>query len=516
MPPHVWLFNALVSLAAASGLLLLVAAIATGLIRQPVRRVRVIEIALYGLAALPIFAPLPTYPRWSPWGTLGVESIESSDVKLLDQPVASEVPASKSIATTLPTAQRAYPELRESSGAALRWGLLAVWGAGSGTFLAWSAVGWFAARRVLRDSHPAGARSRALLRTLAGSAGDRVRLVESSGVHQPCAFGWLRPTIVLPRGFGIRNAAQTLRWTLAHEWSHVERGDLRAWRLCSLVSCLYFYQPLYWYLRHQLHVCQDYLADAAAARCDQSPAEDYAEFLMLAAWAGRQPALGLGIGGRKTDLQRRILMLVDHSTSLEDKTPRRWTACAVPVAVLAVGFAASLLQAPLSPARAQEKAPPAKKAIANRLSYNDGTAEGKRSIAGTGEMVSFTLPAEGAKVAGVRIHGSRYGYPQPPKEDFMIYLLNADGAEVVATKPAPYSRFKRGQPQWVEVKFPKPVEVPKDFWVCVDFRAAQTKGVYVSTDSSSDGTHSRVGLPGSEPTETNIEGDWMIEVVLAK
>ena len=98
----------------------------------------------------------------------------------------------------------------------------------------------------------------------------------------------------------------------------------------------------------------------------------------------------------------------------------------------------------------------------------------------------------------------------------MIYRLSADGSEVVATKPVPYSRFKRGDPHWVEVRFTKPVEVPQDFWVCVDFRAAQTKGVYVSTDSSTDGTHSRVGLPGSEPKETNIEGDWMIEVVLAK
>ncbi len=206
-------------------------------------------------------------------------------------------------------------------------------------------------------------------------------------------------------------------------------------------------------------------------------------------------------------------MLLKRSKLPESKTSSTWTAWVVALALVA---AASLLQSPLSSARAQEKAVVAKKAVANRLSYNDGTAEGKRSIAGTGEMMSFSLPAEDAKVAGVRIHGSRYGYPQAPREDFMIYLLSADGSEVVATKPAPYSRFKRGDPQWVEVRFTKPVEVPQDFWVCVDFRAAQTKGVYVSTDSSTDGTHSRVGLPGSKPKETNIEGDWMIEVVLAK
>lgn len=152
----------------------------------------------------------------------------------------------------------------------------------------------------------------------------------------------------------------------------------------------------------------------------------------------------------------------------------------------------------------------------NRLSYNDGTAEGKRSIAGTGEMVAFTLPDENAKVAGLRVHASRYGYPQPPKENVMIYFLSKDGSEAVATKTAPYARFKRGEQEWVAIRFPKPIEVPKEFWVCLDFRAAQTKGVYVSFDESTGGKYSRVGLPGEEPQKAKINGDWMIEVILAE
>jgi RNA polymerase sigma-70 factor (ECF subfamily) len=158
----------------------------------------------------------------------------------------------------------------------------------------------------------------------------------------------------------------------------------------------------------------------------------------------------------------------------------------------------------------------AKQPAPNRLSYNDGSGEAKRSIAGSGEMLSFTLPGEDARVAGIRIHGSRYGLPQPPKEDFMIYFLNADMTDTVATKTAPYSRLKRGDQQWVEIKFPKPIEVPKEFWVCLDFRAAQTKGIYLSVDDSTDGSHSKVGLPGMEIKPADVGGDWMIEVVLAK
>jgi hypothetical protein len=153
---------------------------------------------------------------------------------------------------------------------------------------------------------------------------------------------------------------------------------------------------------------------------------------------------------------------------------------------------------------------------AKRLSYNDGTAEDKKSLGGSGEIITFTLPEEDAKIAGVRIHGSRYGTDKPPSESFMIYFLSGDFSESVATRTAPYSRFKKGSPEWVEIKFPKPISVPKEFAIALDFRAHRTKGVLVSIDTSSDGSHSRIGLPGTEIKEAQLGGDRMIEATLAK
>jgi RNA polymerase sigma-70 factor (ECF subfamily) len=150
------------------------------------------------------------------------------------------------------------------------------------------------------------------------------------------------------------------------------------------------------------------------------------------------------------------------------------------------------------------------------LKYGDGQAEGKRSLGGSGEMIEFTLPDDGAKVAGLKVHGSRYGTPAPPDESFLIYFLNEDLSGIVATQMAPYSLFERGPERWVEVTFYRPVEVPKRFWVALDFRPHQTKGVYVSYDTSTTGAHSRIGLPGMKARPTNFGGDWMIEVVLAK
>ena len=88
--------------------------------------------------------------------------------------------------------------------------------------------------------------------------------------------------------------------------------------------------------------------------------------------------------------------------------------------------------------------------------------------------------------------------------------------QVIRADIAPYSSLPRGPEQWVDIKFSKPVAVPKDFWVALDFRAGRTKGVYVSFDTSTAGKFSRIGLPGMESKEADFGGDWMVEVVLAE
>lgn len=49
-----------------------------------------------------------------------------------------------------------------------------------------------------------------------------------------------------------------------------------------------------------------------------------------------------------------------------------------------------------------------------------------------------------------------------------------------------------------------------------NFNAAATKGVYVSYDTSTEGKHSKIGLPGSEPKDASTGGDWMVQAILTK
>ncbi len=150
------------------------------------------------------------------------------------------------------------------------------------------------------------------------------------------------------------------------------------------------------------------------------------------------------------------------------------------------------------------------------LKYSDGRADGKKSIGGSGELVRFSSPSESVKIGGVRLHGSRYGRPQPPDESFLIYFLSDDLKRILHTEMAPYSLLERGAKEWVDIRFDHPVVLPKTFWIALDFRATQSKGVYLSYDTSTGGVHSRVGLPGRRMSKVTFGGDWMIEAILAK
>ena len=64
----------------------------------------------------------------------------------------------------------------------------------------------------------------------------RARLLVSDAVEVPLvAAGW-RPTILLPGELCRGGDVAALRYSLAHEWSHVENGDVWRWWLATLAQ----------------------------------------------------------------------------------------------------------------------------------------------------------------------------------------------------------------------------------------------------------------------------------------
>jgi len=146
------------------------------------------------------------------------------------------------------------------------------------------------------------------------------------------------------------------------------------------------------------------------------------------------------------------------------------------------------------------------------LFYDDGTMESKLSVSGSAETVLFRLPEGAWQLDGVKLFGARYGMDEPPKEDVSIYLCD-EGFKFLREVKVPYSSFALGDEKWQPVSF-APVEVPRTFYVAVDFHATAQKGVYVGMDKNVKRSHSRMAMPYERVSDMKSTADWMIRVHL--
>ncbi|HEY7118939.1 MAG TPA: hypothetical protein VH475_20280 [Tepidisphaeraceae bacterium] len=145
------------------------------------------------------------------------------------------------------------------------------------------------------------------------------------------------------------------------------------------------------------------------------------------------------------------------------------------------------------------------------LNFDDGTADGKRSIAGGGHARLFEAPGGGEwYLRSVQVHGARYGPVAAPADQFDVALCDADMKPIAVWKQ-PYRSFARGVAGWVKIQTP-PTRVPAKFNVCLAFRPTARNGVLVSYDASTQGA-SRVATPGNAGAALG-QGDWMIRVEL--
>ncbi len=147
------------------------------------------------------------------------------------------------------------------------------------------------------------------------------------------------------------------------------------------------------------------------------------------------------------------------------------------------------------------------------LTYDDGTAEGRRSLGASGHGVAFKAAGSARWVESVDIFAARYGEAQAPSEFFHLYILNKE-RQVLADVPFAYGLAQRGDMQWYSLRTPS-VEVPEEFVIALAFNPHQTKGIYLGYDESLGQSHSLTGLPeeGYEPVEGKY--NWMVRAHLA-
>lgn len=347
-----------------------------------------------------------------------------------------------------------------------------------------------------------------------------VRLLVTNEGYGPALFGVWRPTIVLPQCVLAEKNPQDWEPTLTHELIHLRRGDHWVSLLQAVVQVVWWFHPLVWWMNRQICRVRERCCDQESVCALAGPPVQYAESLLevLDAKSKLRPVYGFP-GVRPVQItKQRIQEIMTMSKTFQARTPTWCWGLALAVAIVVLPgmpLAGESLALAEEAATTAKQKPAARKPL--RLKYGDNKPDGKKSIAGAGEMIRFELPTEAGAVKAIRVHGSRYGYPQAPKEDFEVTLLSADMKEVLHTELVPYSLFKRAKKgRWTHVPFKASVEVPQTFWVVLNFNAEARKGVYVSYDTSTKGQYSRVGTTDEDARETKFGGDWMVQVLLAK
>jgi hypothetical protein len=148
--------------------------------------------------------------------------------------------------------------------------------------------------------------------------------------------GLLRPTILIPEAMDQPdNAAELLRLSLLHEIAHAERSDHWFSTAASVAQAIWFFIPHVWWIRSQLLIDQEFLADRSAAD-RYGTSSDYAAALLSMAAAGPAAtaarsqqrggeATSPGKVGIQSPLFQRMMMLLHCPYPVEPGTPRVWS-----------------------------------------------------------------------------------------------------------------------------------------------------------------------------------------------
>ncbi|MBA3480821.1 MAG: hypothetical protein H0T51_03305 [Pirellulales bacterium] len=285
---------------------------------------------------------------------------------------------------------------------------------GSAAVVVWLIGGAILARGIYRSATAAPVPMQQLLARVVGNA-SAPELLVSTEVATPVALGVRQAAIIMPMGMSEDDGDDPLVAVLAHEWAHVQNGDLRTLAASRLFLVLLWPQPLYWWLRRSLRLDQEALADAAAA--EVAGRVEYAE--RLVGWARNQdrghqaPRLAgaVGLWEGPSQLKRRVALLLDEKFAVMRSCSRRWRgACFAALALAAVGLSLLTLQ-PATRAADDEVAakPPATTSEKTATDGNLRLAKLFRQLTREPNVVAgYTVDENGEPLAGVEVELYRY------------------------------------------------------------------------------------------------------------
>jgi bla regulator protein BlaR1 len=232
-------------------------------------------------------------------------------------PAPAEAEAADGLPAESPPAVPASPPLP------WQWWAGAVWLAGSALWAAWVVLHVVRFRRALRHARPAPAslqdEADELARRLGLRRCPRMWLVDGAVSPMVWALG-LRPRLLFPSGLLDRLDGAGRAALLAHELAHLRRRD--HWvRLLELAATgLYWWLPVLWWARRELHEAEEQCCDAWGVWALGGDGRPYAMALLQAVAFVSHARLPLPAGasggvGQLSHLKRRLEMVMQGKTS---------------------------------------------------------------------------------------------------------------------------------------------------------------------------------------------------------
>jgi beta-lactamase regulating signal transducer with metallopeptidase domain len=202
----------------------------------------------------------------------------------------------------------------------IEWGLVAAWLAA--TFLAALRQGvWIARTRRLSERGGEVPRWLAVeVDSLAARLGVRApRLTVVPGIRSPLVWCWGKPRLLWPAA--LIKPADPAHWrgVLAHELAHLKRHDHYVAWIDLVAGWLWWWNPIYWYVRAQVHENAEQACDAWVVAVLPNSRRTYAEALVEVSEQVSQtrrllPALGASSGAGRT-FERRLTMILREQTA---------------------------------------------------------------------------------------------------------------------------------------------------------------------------------------------------------
>ena len=216
-------------------------------------------------------------------------------------------------------------------------GLVVAYGLGASIGLGWVALGLWGSAWVVRRARMPSRESLDHHRSLPfeeSRSRPRPRLLVSDRASRPLLVGWLRPVILLPTGFDRPGSTDRLRLGLLHELAHAENLDHRFRPLATLAQAVWFFLPPVWWIRDQLTLDQEFLADRRAVAHFGTSGRYASSLVELAASSGPNTEAAEAATPTRSPLSKepgvasalfqRVMMLLKCPFAIEGQPPLWW------------------------------------------------------------------------------------------------------------------------------------------------------------------------------------------------